>query len=232
VTTIAILLLAAWPAADLRAATLAPLDTRLATSPGDQIGPPPVYSVDRAWGTPVAVSGSYTNAFGHSFTAAETALIPITTSFPSGGYSFYDNYFFSVGPSVANSSTTTIRLSTDADPDPEIGIEQLEARLYRVGDPGATQGTLFYGAVPGGAYQAWTLITGPAETALIEAAALSEGTWTLEIRGRVLEQGGSYGGNLNISPVPLPAAAWLMIGALGLLGVGARPRRRNAIAAA
>lgn len=230
------LIAAAWALSGLlvgahaAAASLSPLDSRLATSPGAPIGPATAYAVDRTWGAPIGIAGLYTSSFGNTFTSAQTAIIPITTSITPNGFSFYDNYFFSVGPSVANTSATTITLAVGGTTQ---GIDQLEARLYRVGDAGTTQGPLYYGTVPGGAYQAWTLVSGITQTAIIENALLAAGTWTLEVRGRALADGGSYGGNLNVSPVPLPAAAWLLAGALSLVaGAGWRRRDRHVPSAA
>jgi hypothetical protein len=209
----------------VEASTIGPSDTRSAASPGGPVGAAPNYAVSRSWAAPPAIVGSTSQAFGNAFGAGDSAIIPLTTAF-GAAYSFYDNYVFTVGPSVANASATTITLGVDQ------GIDGLEARLYKVGAPGATSGTLYYGSVPGGAYQGWTLVTGAVQTAVITAATLDPGTWTLEIRGRTLSGGGSYGGSLNISPVPVPPAAGLLLGGIAMLGAfRRRPKTALAVAA-
>jgi hypothetical protein len=54
---------------------------------------------------------------------------------------------------------------------------------------------------------------------------LAAGTYVLEIRGNVTgTSGGGYGGVLNLTPVPLPAALPLLLSGLGLIGAAARRR--------
>lgn len=54
---------------------------------------------------------------------------------------------------------------------------------------------------------------------------LQSGNYTLDVVGNVPSPAlaGSYGGNLNISPVPEPASAGMLLSGLGLLGL----RRRS-----
>jgi hypothetical protein len=48
---------------------------------------------------------------------------------------------------------------------------------------------------------------------------LNAGTYVLEVRGNVVgSAGGSYSGNLNLVPTPLPAALPLLLSGIGLLG--------------
>lgn len=204
------------------AATLSPGDTRTAVT-ATPVGPDPFFAVVRSWTEITPVTGLQTHSIGNVQGAGQ-APIAVTSDpgtagfFPNGPYTFYDNYFFDVAPpSLSNASAISIRLGNQ-------GFERLEARFYRVGGPGLTSGTLYYGQVPSGAYQAWVMASGAVQTAIITDALLDPGTWTLEVRGRTLADGGSYGGNVNFSPVPLPAAAWLMLGALGLLGLNVRKR--------
>jgi hypothetical protein len=217
-------------ASPAHAASLSPGDTRTALTPGP-VGPDPAFAVQRSWGAATPVIGLQTHSIGNVHGAGQ-APIAITADpgsagfFPNGPYTFYDNYFFDVAPpSVSNASAISITLGNQ-------GFDRLESRFYRVGDAGSTSGPLYYGQVPGGAYQAWVMASGSVQTAVISNALLEPGTWTLEIRGRTLADGGSYGGNVNFSPVPLPAAAWLMIGGLGLLGLNLRRRSAGGVAAA
>ncbi|MEB0137132.1 FxDxF family PEP-CTERM protein [Actimicrobium sp. CCC2.4] len=62
---------------------------------------------------------------------------------------------------------------------------------------------------------------------LITAPNLLPGNYTLEVTGKVLGDGGSYGGNVNVSAVPEPETWGMMIGGLGLIGmaIGRRTKR-------
>jgi PEP-CTERM motif len=62
-------------------------------------------------------------------------------------------------------------------------------------------------------------------TTVLNPTTLAAGTYVLEIRGDVTgSSGGTYSGELNLNPVPLPAALPLLLSGLGLLGF-ARKRR-------
>jgi hypothetical protein len=57
-------------------------------------------------------------------------------------------------------------------------------------------------------------------------ANLANGAYTLAVEGKVLgTSGGSFGGNINISPVPEPSTWGMMLGGFGLLGLIARRRK-------
>ena len=64
------------------------------------------------------------------------------------------------------------------------------------------------------------------ETVILANTVLAPGTYVLELRGIVGGSvSGSYGGALNLTSVPVPAAAWLFGSALGMIVV---MRRRAA----
>jgi hypothetical protein len=72
-----------------------------------------------------------------------------------------------------------------------------------------------------GAVQVWNLT----------AANLASGAYTLSVFGNVLgSAGGSFGGNINISPVPEASTTAMMLGGLALVGFAATRRRRNNVA--
>lgn len=71
-----------------------------------------------------------------------------------------------------------------------------------------------------GKHDMWTLSHG----------GLTNGDYGLVVEGIVLgTNGGSYGGNLNVSPVPEPGTLGMMAGGLALLGFIGRRRKANGI---
>jgi hypothetical protein len=164
------------------------------------------------------VAGSYT--FGNGF-GGQTSAIPGS---PGIGYGFYDDFVFTIGGAQANSIASTIDLVN-------LSIADLQVRLYSLS--GNSLPTL--GAPVGGAIVSWsTPISGPgfsATVAVLPLTTLAPGTYVLEVRGNVTGSGGgSYAGTLNLTPapVPLPAAAWLLISGLGFVGSLARRATRQA----
>lgn len=158
------------------------------------------------------IPGSY--SYGHGYGLPTTPL----AGSPSPGFGFYDDYVFTIGGATANSITSTIDLGT-------LQVSDLQVRLYSlVGNSLPTLG------VPSGTvYSAWRTAIGSAGTyAVIPETVLGAGTYVLEVRGNVTgDAGGSYAGTVNLQPIPLPAAAWLLISGLGLVG-GVASRRRRA----
>lgn len=163
------------------------------------------------------VPGSY--LYGNGY-AGPTSTI---AGSPAPGYGFYDDYAFTVTESFVNSITSTIDLAT-------LSVTDLQARLYSLGPDGLP--TL--GTPPGGVISSWsTPISGPGLSGIVTVipqTALAAGTYVLEIRGNVTgDSGGSYSGTLNLTPVPLPAAGWLLVaGMAGLVSLGRRGRAASA----
>ncbi len=156
----------------------------------------------------LAVPGSYT--YDHSF-SAPTTLIPGTS------YGFYDDFVFTISGALASSITSTIDLGN------VLQISNLQARLYQ---PAAGETLPVLGRPTNNVIDAWSVAVGPGlgTISVIAPTLLSAGTYVLELRGNVTgSNGGSYAGVLNVAPVPLPAAAWLFISALG--GVASLRRR-------
>jgi hypothetical protein len=158
--------------------------------------------------THLPASAGYTNTFGAS--PGDIAGAP--------GFSFYDDYIFTVANATVDSVTSAINLGT-------LSLNSLQERVYAVGS-----NTLPVLAQPQGFQTNWTApvsFSAGAETGMLTVlnpTMLSAGTYVLEIRGDVTGGGGSYSGVLNLNPVPLPAALPLLLSGLGLLGGLVRKR--------
>jgi hypothetical protein len=152
--------------------------------------------------------GTYSNAF-----SGPQAAIP---GAPSPGFGFYDDYMFTVAASTADSVSSTIDLGT-------LAVTGLQERLYKVtgntplpvlGDSAGPWSATVPFTVPG-------VATG--ETTVLTPEMLTSGTYVLEIRGTATgANGGGYTGQLDLQPVPLPAALPLLLCGLGLLGGAVR----------
>lgn len=162
--------------------------------------------------TTLPASDGYTNT-----------LPALTGSVPGApGFSFYDDYVFTVSNATVDSVTSEINLGS-------LSIGNLEERLYSV----AANSTLPAINGPATGFQTnWTApvsFSAGGESGMITVmnpTTLAAGTYVLEIRGDVTgSSGGTYSGELNLNPVPLPAALPLLLSGLGLLGGLARKRR-------
>lgn len=162
--------------------------------------------------TTLPASDGYTNTFG-----------PATGSVPgSPGFTFGDYYVFTVANATVDSLTSEINLGN-------LSITDLQERVYSI-PANATQPVVTGTAA--GFQTDWTspldLTEGPESGmyTVMNPTTLAAGTYVLEIRGDVAGSGGgTYSGELNLQPVPLPAALPLLLSGLGLLGGFARKRR-------
>ena len=69
----------------------------------------------------------------------------------------------------------------------------------------------------GGALDAWS----------VDAGTIAPGSYQLEVLGTVVGAGGSFGGNINVSPVPEPGSMGMMLAGFGLLGVAMSRRKKR-----
>jgi hypothetical protein len=167
----------------------------------------------------LAVPGQYT--FTDTFTTQQSASQILGTS-SVGAYSFQDSYRFSVGAG-ATGDTLVAQLGLP----PTFSVSNLQFRLYDV--TSATSTVPIVGGVPAGSLflTAWmgipsgqTSVTASfsgvqgSHTYLLDVAGIADGT-----------NGGTYVGQLNLAPVPLPAALPLLLSGLGLFGAMSRRRR-------
>jgi hypothetical protein len=161
-------------------------------------------------------SGSY--GYGNGFNSAQT------TNFSSTSYGFYDDYIIAVGAGQVDSITSTITIGSAA------GISGLQVRLYDYAANGSVA-PLLTTPVTGTAFDSWstTIPVSPGVTAtynVLPTTNLAAGTYVVEVRGTATGSfGGAYGGVLNLTAVPLPAALPLLLSGFGLLG-GFASRRR------
>ncbi len=204
---------------------------------------PEAYSAtDQGSGT-IAVSGSAMSSFGFSdsFNQPGTntnivtgsnfgaTAIGTNTQFP---WNFQDNILISTsGASVQLSAIATLTNVTD-----------LQIRLISLVNPAT--GTNF--DVTSATSTAAALVGGPTVTTVIDSwtnfappgtgvdftaslpTSVNPGNYIIQIRGEAAA-GSTYSGTATFTPVPLPAAAWLLIsGGLGVFGFA---RRRRAIPA-
>ncbi len=170
--------------------------------------------------------GSYADAAGHvidgsTITAAFSQSAPSVT----GVFNFYDDFVFTLPVSTGGSLTAS---AVSVSFQNLIGIDNLQVRLYPV-----VAGALTTGA-PSSLVSGWssplnaggsTLTVSTFTTPVTVAAGT---TYTLEVRGDVFGPTGSYGGNLNISPVPESEGWALAMMGLGLAGLTGRRLRASA----
>jgi hypothetical protein len=135
------------------------------------------------------------------------------------GFSFYDDYIFTVAAATVDSVTSEINLGS-------LSINNLEERIYSIsGNSPPVLGN------PTGFQTAWTTPVSFSAGAssgmltVLDPTTLSAGTYVLEVRGNVTgSNGGGYSGQIDLQPVPLPAALPLLLSGLGLLGGAARKK--------
>ena len=163
-----------------------------------------------------------TDTFGNSFGCqACSSSVLVTGGSPSNTYNFYDDFEFTVASATIDAVSSTINLKQ------LLEVDNLQMRVYTAAgnSPPVVTGPV------SGLQAGWsTPVNFTAGTESGEISALSDvmlgaGTYILEVRGDVVgTSGGSYSGNLNLAPVPLPAALPLLLSGLGLLGGLVRKR--------
>lgn len=161
----------------------------------------------------LSVPGQY--SFVDSFSNQSNVLTGVTS--PVGSYAFQDTYKFSINQNAAGDAlTVSLNLSVGT---PVFDISNLQFRLYEVASSAVQPGL----TIPAGStlITAWTGTPGPSNGTAIEAnfSDIQAGTYFLDVAGTADgSSGGTYVGQLNLAPVPLPAALPLFLCGLGLFG--------------
>ncbi|MBV9697347.1 MAG: VPLPA-CTERM sorting domain-containing protein [Gammaproteobacteria bacterium] len=165
----------------------------------------------------LGVPGQYT--FSDSFLTQQPQSPNLGTS-TVGPYDFQDSYRFTIGGGAAGDVlTASLGLGNT------FNIENLQFRLYEVAS--GTTDPIVGGVPPGSTLvQSWMGNPGSGTGVISQSfSAIQPGTYILDIAGIADgTHGGTYIGQLNLAPVPLPAALWLLASGLGVCGVSLRRR--------
>ena len=164
----------------------------------------------------LSVPGQY--QFGDTFTSQQTQTLGTSSV---GAYSFQDSYRFTVG-AAASGDTLIASLGLP----PTFNMTNLQFRLYQVASA-TTQPIV--GGIPAGSTLVTAWMGPPSGQTSVTASfsGINSGTYMLDVAGIASgTNGGNYVGSLQLAPVPLPAALWLLVSGLG--GVGALARKRKA----
>jgi MYXO-CTERM domain-containing protein len=187
----------------------------------------PVYVND------LTANGPSTYLFDNSFTRPTGSFADVQINDGSQGLEnigFIDSYVFAVPASTANAFAFSLNLRST------LGLDDLTARLYEY-NVGGTQNFTIGGisTITNGLVDAWSKSDNPVGGSSVAStelpvSGLQAGEYVLEIAG--LETGaasGSYSGQLNVSPTPVPLPGTLPL-ALGGIGLLLRHARRRTVA--
>jgi hypothetical protein len=162
-----------------------------------------------------AFGGAGQSAFGSDFSTGETIQGATGSVAPDSGWNFYDDYFFSTTTATANNATVISNISTDS-------ISNIQVRILTSGGESGTPNPTPTLGIPttGTVVDAWTApIAGTGGSlSILLPTAFAAGSYDLQVRGEVTGVGASYGGTLQVAPVPLPAGLPLLLSGLGMLG--------------
>lgn len=166
----------------------------------------------------LAVPGLYT--FTDTFTTQQSLTQNLGTS-SVGAYDFQDSYEFTVSTTASGDTLlASLGLGTLFD------ISNLQFRLYQVPAPNTQP---IVGGLPSGSTSVtvWQGLAPGQNSMTASFSGIQSGTYILDVAGIASGTGGgSYVGSVDLEPVPLPAALWLMLSGLG--GLGALIRKRAA----
>jgi hypothetical protein len=165
-----------------------------------------------------------TDTFGNSFgchACSSSVLVTVGSGSASTNYNFYEDYEFAVASSTIDAVSSTIDLKN------LLQVDNLQIRVYAAAGNSPPVVTGPVNGLQAGWSKPVDFVAGTesGEFSALSDVMLGAGTYVLEVRGDVVgTSGGSYSGNLNLSPVPLPAALPMLLSGLGLLGGLVRKR--------
>jgi hypothetical protein len=174
-----------------------------------------------AFGTISAPTNPGNFTYSDSWTAAQTTPVTGTSS------GFFDDFVFTISPGQVDLLTSSISLGNF------LGISGMKVELYDYAANGSVT-PLETTPLPGTGYDPWSSTVafpgGTSTVSVLQPVTLHAGTYVIEVKGTASgSSGGNYTGSLNLTPVPVPATAWLMLSGIG--GLGIMSRRRKAIVA-
>jgi hypothetical protein len=160
-------------------------------------------------------------AVGSDFSTGETVQSASGSVAPDSGWNFYDDYFFSTTAATANNATVISNFSQDS-------ISNLQVRIFASGGQSGTPNPAPTLGIPtGGAVDGWSapLVGSNGSLSILLPTGFPSGSYDLQVRGEALGPNASYGGTLQIAPVPVPAGLPMLLSGLGMLGSLMRRRR-------
>jgi hypothetical protein len=175
----------------------------------------------------------FTHSIGNTFSGSQATGFtsqdgtPVVTAAINSLNYFYDDFIFTL-PQSSQASFDAAAVTIDMGS--FLGLQNFSARLYKLtsGQESLTTGLPSSGTP----IQAWTstALLAPgltSTTVLFQNVSLQAGaSYALEVRGTINGAfGGSYGGNLNITPVPEPGSLALLGASLGVMALVSRRRK-------
>jgi hypothetical protein len=166
----------------------------------------------------LTVPGQY--VYTDTLTSPESLAQSLQGTSGTGTYGFQDSDQFSL-----NAGATGDILEATLSFGSLSNISNLQIRLYgwTTGSPAPTVGNIPAGTT---SYSNWTGIPAGMAAETVDFGPVPQGNYILDIRGTATGSiGGTYVGQLNVAPVPIPAGLPLLFSGLGVLGGLFRRRR-------
>jgi hypothetical protein len=168
-----------------------------------------------------AFGGAGQSTAGSDFSTGETVQSATGSVPPDSGWNFYDDYFFSTITATANNATVISNFSTDS-------VSNIQVRILASGGQSGTPNPAPTLGIPtGGAVDGWTaaLVGSNGSLSILLPTGFASGSYDLQVRGEAIGANASYGGTLQVAPVPVPAGLPLLLSGLGMLSGLVRRRR-------